>query len=129
MAGCTEREFLQWGRRELLDGLYHQGVADEAHRGYYTSMRLADPRAVYLHSRNLVDISQPETMVGRMEHLGVPTYYLAGVPHGICERSLELLAASQISYDVVEPSGHWPFIDRPADFAEKLSDWLNRGGS
>ena len=128
VAGCSEQDFLQWGRRELLDGLYHQGVVDEAHRGYYASMRLADPRAVYLHSNDLVDLSEKETMVGRMEQLEVPSHYLAGVPHGICERSLELLAESNISHQTVEPSGHWPFLDRPIEFAEKLSDWLSRGG-
>ena len=128
VAGCTEQDFLKWGRRELLDGLYHRGIVDEAHRGYYAGMRLADPRAVYLHSNDLVALSESETMVERMESLDVPSYYLAGVPHGICKRTLELLSASQISHDLIDPSGHWPFIDRPADFAEKLSDWLNRGG-
>ena len=123
-----KQDFLKWGRRELLDGLYHRGIVDEAHRGYYAGMRLADPRAVYLHSNDLVALSESETMVERMESLDVPSYYLAGVPHGICKRSLELLSASQISHDLIDPSGHWPFIDRPADFAEKLSDWLNRGG-
>lgn len=127
VAGCTERDFLQWGRRELLDGLYHQGVVDEAHRGYYASMRLADPRAVYLHSKELVSLSESETMVGRMERLEVPSYYLAGVPHGVCERSLELLSESRLSYDIVTPSGHWPFLDRPGEFAEKLAERMTHG--
>ena len=128
VAGCTEREFLNWGRRELLDGLYHQGVADEAHRGYYASMRLAEPGTVYQHSRDLVEISTTEEMVGRMTCLEVPTYYLAGVPNGVCERSLQLLSESTLSHDLIEPSGHWPFIDQPAAFAERLASWLDRVG-
>ena len=101
VAGCTERDFLQWGRRELLDGLYHQGTVDEAHRGYYASMRLADPRAVYLHSNDLVRLSGSEEIIERIEHLEVPSHYLAGAPHGVCQRSLELLSKSRLSHVIL----------------------------
>lgn len=120
------QDYLQHGRELLLNSLYQMGISDEAHRGYYASMRLAQPNTVYLHSQNLVEVSRSETMIARMKALELPLLYLAGYPRGICERSLNLIRESPIEHELLSPAGHWPFIDQPKEFADKLADWLRR---
>jgi len=42
------------------------------------------------------------------------------VPGGVSRRSRELLDEAQVNWIGIEPSGHWPFIDRPDDFVAAL---------
>ena len=42
---------------------------------------------------------------------------IAGVPGGLCARSLELLDVHRVPWAGIAPAGHWPFLDQPALFA------------
>jgi pimeloyl-ACP methyl ester carboxylesterase len=112
--------FLDAGFDRLRDAVYRQGARDEAHRGYYVSLRLCDPRQFHLNSLELIEMSAAETLPGRMAHLEVAAHYVAGVPRGACARSRELLDEHAVPWSAVEPAGHWPFIDQPDRFVEIL---------
>lgn len=118
------REFMKTGHGLLLEGLYQQGQDDAAHRGYFVSMRLAQPEMVYRHSQDLVEISETEGLVGRMESLKTPLLYLAGTPNGVSAHSLKLLDQSGLKVRRIDGSGHWPFIDQPEKCARVLSRWF-----
>jgi len=119
-------EFAQSGLARLLEAVYRQGAKDVALRDYFVSMRLADPRQFHLNSRELVEASEPETMGTRLAALSVPLHYVAGVPGGAAERSLELLEAHGIPWTAIEPSGHWPFVDQPDRFVEVVAQVAGR---
>lgn len=116
--------FLAGGFDGLLRRTYSKGAADGAFRGYFASMRHCDPGSFHLHSRELVRVSGEETMARRMASLGVPVRYVAGHPRGAAPRTLDLLREAEVPCSLVEPSGHWPFIDRPDDFARVLAEAL-----
>jgi pimeloyl-ACP methyl ester carboxylesterase len=109
--------FVAAGFDELRDQVFRTGANDESLRGYYASLRLADPRAYHLHSAQLVEASGREDMAARMSALDCPAWYVAGVPRGVCQRGLELLADAGVPVVGIEPSGHTPFIDQPETFA------------
>jgi pimeloyl-ACP methyl ester carboxylesterase len=124
VAGRSLEEFLESGHTRLLENLYRRGGEDKAHRGYFVSMRLAQPEMVYLHARNLVELSTQECLSDRMSDLHLPLLYLAGVPSGVCQRSLELLEDSALEVRRMEGCGHWPFVDKPAECARLIQEWL-----
>ena len=92
------------------------------------SLRLCDPRAFHRNAGELVALSGSETLAPRLACLDTPHHYVAGAPDGAAGRSLELLSAADVAWTAVEPAGHWPFIDRPAEFAALLAR-LVRGGA
>ncbi len=112
--------FLAGGFDELRSGVFAAGRTDPAQRGYYVSLRLCDPRSYHLNSGELIRLSTAEDLARRLAALPVPTTYLAGVPGGVSRRSRELLTEAQVNWIGIEPSGHWPFIDRPDDFVAAL---------
>ena len=108
-------DFVAGGFDTLRDTTYAEGVRDVAKRGYYASMRFADPRSFHRHARELVAISDDESMAERLAAIAVrvPLVYVAGVPGGAAARTLAVLAERAIGTVRVEPAGHWPFVDRP----------------
>ena len=118
--------FLAAGFEALIDGVYVDGATEGALRTYFASLRLCDPRAFHLNARELVALSATETLARRLADLAVPVRYMAGAPGGAAPRSLELLAAAGVPCVEVKPSGHWPFIDRPAAFLAELETLLSR---
>lgn len=116
----TRDEFLAGGFDRLRDTVYRQGARERAHRGYYASMRLADPLQYHLNSAELLEASRPEDMARRLAGLVCPAHYVAGVPRGASERSRELLDAAGVEWTAIEESGHWPFVDQPDRFVEVL---------
>ena len=115
-----ENDFLSSGFDELRDRIFAEGQKDLAKRGYYVSLRLADPRAFHLNSLELLDISTKEDMATRLAAVSPPACYLVGVPNGICERSKELLTQANVAWTAIEPAGHWPFLDQPEQFVSAL---------
>jgi pimeloyl-ACP methyl ester carboxylesterase len=109
----------------MRDAVYRAGVDDEAHRGYYASLRLCDPRVLHGHARELVELSGSERLARRLAALPQPARYLAGVPRGVVPHSLELLTEAGVPVVELTPSGHWPFIDRPDEFAAALREFLD----
>ncbi len=118
--------FVQGGFDQVRNTIFEQGVEDLAHRGYYVSLRLSDPRAFHRNSLDLVAMSKLETMAGRLAELPVPSIFIAGVPAGVSARSRQLLGLAEITLLDVSPSGHWPFIDQTEDFIALLSGWLEK---
>ncbi len=114
--------FERGGFDRLRDTVYRQGSRERAQRGYYASLCLADPRQYHRNSGELVAISADEGLAARMAALAVPAHYVAGVPRGASPRSRELLDTNGLSWTAIEPAGHWPFLDRPEDFARALLD-------
>lgn len=125
-ADADAREaFLRDGYRKLLDGIWELGADREPLRGYYASMRFADPRTLWLHSTELVAYSREESMARRLAALGVPALYVAGVPEGAGPRTLALVKESGLPAAILEPAGHWPFLDQPDGFARAVADFLS----
>jgi len=118
-------DFVRSGFDHLRDEIYHDGLDDPAHRGYYASLRLADPEVFHQHARNLVALSAAGDLARRMAAMPMPNRYLAGEPHGASPRSVEALIAAGVPRSTVTPSGHWPFIDQPEAFAHLLGQFLN----
>lgn len=127
-AAMEEERFAGGGFDELRDWVYQHGVDSAALRGYYASMRFADPRVFHRHARELIAYSQTEDLAARLAALPMPALYVAGVPDGAAERSKELLTAAQVLWHGVEPAGHWPFLDQPDAFAEVVAGFLSSLG-
>ncbi len=116
--------FLDHGFAALRDVVYQGGATSPALRGYFASMALADPRAFHLHARELIAVSEPESMAARLAHLPRPVTYVAGAPDGACPRSRELLAGAGVATIEIAPAGHWPFLDQADAFAAALAATL-----
>jgi pimeloyl-ACP methyl ester carboxylesterase len=123
-AGETEDAFARGGFDEMRDDIYRQGLEDPALRGYYASLRLADPRVFHRHARELVTLSGRDDLARRLAARPEPRHYVAGSPRGACARSRELLGAAGVPTTEIAPSGHWPFIDQPDRFATLLATLL-----
>jgi pimeloyl-ACP methyl ester carboxylesterase len=118
-------DFLGHGYAAMRADVYDGGRTDLALRGYHAAMALASPRVFHHHAHQLVDLSEPETLVTRLAALAVPTLYLAGgLPGGICPRSRELLDQHRVRWLHIEPSGHWLHIDQPDRFAAALAGFV-----
>jgi pimeloyl-ACP methyl ester carboxylesterase len=121
--------FIAQGFDSLRDAVYEGGagpgeIGRAALRGYYASMRFADPRVFHRHALDLVELSSPEDLPVRLARLIPPALYLAGSPDGASPRSKELLGKTVARWQAIEPAGHWPFIDRPDDFAAAVASFL-----
>jgi len=114
---------IDWsGAGPLLEGSPN---ACAAYRGYYASLRLADPRTYHAHSLELVALSKPETLARRLAALKQPKFYIAGSPGGASPHSKELLVEAGVELVEIKPSTHWPFIDHPGKFAVELDAFLS----
>lgn len=109
----------------MLDDIYREGISDPALRGYYTSLRLCNVRTFHQHSMELFELSRNRLLAERLAALEMPKLYIGGSPGGVSTSSLEMLKAVDVPLRMVEPSGHWPFIDRPDDFAEILRGFIS----
>jgi pimeloyl-ACP methyl ester carboxylesterase len=127
-AAMDEDYFARAGFDELRDLVYGLGAQSAALRGYYASLRFADPRVFHRHSRDLIITSQGEDFAARAAALPMPALYIAGVPDGACEHSKALLAASGATWMGIEPAGHWPFLDQPDAFAAAVASFLGSLG-
>ncbi|MCA9674456.1 MAG: alpha/beta hydrolase [Kofleriaceae bacterium] len=116
--------FVDGGFADLRGFVWDGGATSEALRGYHASMCFADPRTFHRHARELVELSEPETMAVRLAHLPVPVTYVAGAPDGACARSRELLDGAGVATIEIAPAGHWPFIDQPGVFAGAVATLL-----
>jgi pimeloyl-ACP methyl ester carboxylesterase len=123
-AAGGEAAFVTAGFTAMRDRVLAEAGDDAALRGYSVSLRLADPRTFHRHSLELVALSREERLGLRLRGLAVPACYIAGGPGGASPRSLELLAEAGVAVTVISPAGHWPFVDRPAEFASALARYL-----
>lgn len=123
-AGQDLATFCAGGFDRLRARVHDQGITDPAQRGYHVSLRLADPRTFHRNSRELVEMSARGDLARRLAALPLPKLYIAGAPGGAAPSSREQLAVAGIPPLDIAPSGHWPFIDRPADFLAALAAFL-----
>ncbi|MEM9293795.1 MAG: alpha/beta hydrolase [Acidobacteriota bacterium] len=121
-----EREaFLGAGFHRLLASIYRAGVKDLPLAGYYASMRLCDPRTLYLNSEELVSCSGAQTLAMELAALEVPTIYLYGNPRGTGAHSRSLLDVAGVPWKGIDAAGHWPFLDQPEAFLDELVAFLD----
>jgi pimeloyl-ACP methyl ester carboxylesterase len=119
--------FTAVGFDEMRARIHDRGIGDTAQRGYYVSLRLADPATFHRNSLELVEMSASLDLAARLAALPIPKVYVAGQPDGVSAVSRELLHASRVKVMEISPSGHWPFIDQPVDFLGVLAeilDWI-----
>ncbi|HVS13553.1 MAG TPA: alpha/beta hydrolase [Thermoanaerobaculia bacterium] len=116
--------FLDHGWRALGDEIYELGGRHRANRGYYASLRLADPRTFHRNSCELVAMSARRDLARRLGALRLPRVYVHGRPGGTQQGSLDLLAEAGVERIAIDGAGHWPFVDRPDAFGAALASWL-----
>lgn len=124
-ATYTIDEFIDNGFNKLQNAVYENGTQFSAQKGYYASMRFADPDQFYLNSIELTDFSAPETGASRFKNLNVPSLYIGGAPRGICQSSIDRLQESGVPAKFVENTGHWPFIDHIRITAKLIDNFLD----
>lgn len=121
--------FVGGGFTSLRDTVYDGGRDSKPERGYYASLRLADPSQFHFNSVELVQASAREDLARRFAALQTPRKaFVAGLSGGLGARSLELLRNAGVDYIGFERSGHWPFIDQEDRFAEFLVHFLDETG-
>jgi pimeloyl-ACP methyl ester carboxylesterase len=118
--------FLAHGYDALGDEIYRLGASDRAHRAYYPSLRLADPRSYHRDSCELVEASARRDLARRLGALDLPRVYVHGRPGGTQAGSLRLLDDAGVERITVDEAGHWPFVDQPRVFAEAVAEWAGR---
>ncbi|MEO8706748.1 MAG: alpha/beta fold hydrolase [Kofleriaceae bacterium] len=117
--------FVEHGFAKLLAEVYELGLTDPALRGYFAALRTTSPAVFHRHARELVALSETETLAPRLAALTVPVLVLAGVPRGICEHSRRELDRLGVRWRGVEPAGHWLFVDQPAAFAAAVASFAH----
>lgn len=117
-------DFLAHGFAAMRDEVYAGGRTDRALRGYHAGMTLASPRVFHHHAHALVALSEAEDRVARLAALRMPALVIAGVPGGLCARSLQLLDAHGVRWVGLEPAGHWVYVDQPAQFVAVVREAL-----
>jgi pimeloyl-ACP methyl ester carboxylesterase len=123
-AANSLEDFLGGGFDSLRDWVYRTGAESEAHRGYYASLRQADPWAFHAHSTELVELARAGDLAERMGALTIPNFYVAGVPDGVSESSLHRLRTAEVPVVSIRSAGHWPFVDRTSQFCQVLAEFL-----
>jgi len=124
VADRSRDDFLRTGFEALLQVVWREGKDDPAFRLYYPSLRICDPRCLYLNSVELVDLSGEEMLAIRLSSLKMAHLYVYGAAGGTGERSQELLERAGVRSIGVSEAGHWPFLDRPDEFIGLVSDEL-----
>jgi pimeloyl-ACP methyl ester carboxylesterase len=117
-------DFLAHGFDVIRADVYTRGHDDLALRSYHSALAAASSKAFWHNSFDLENVSITESLAARLVALPAPTLFVAGVPGGISERSLELLARAGARYVRIEPAGHWVFLDRPDEFARAVGHFL-----
>ncbi len=125
-AAYTLDDFVARGFSTMRAEVYEGGRTDLALRGYHAAMTMASPQVFHHHARELVAMSEPETLVAQLAALRTPVLFVAGVPGGICERSRALLDQHGVRWVGIEPSGHWVHIDQPDRFATEVAGFLRK---
>ena len=125
VAEHTRDSFMDRGFAALLRTVYQAGSEDDSFRMYYPSLRICDPRCLYLNGVELVEFSREEMLAMRMRGLKIPTVYFSGDPGGAGARSRSLLDRAGIRWVPVPDTGHWPFLDQPEAFTALLLEELS----
>ena len=125
-AAHSAQGFLQHGFAQLCEEIYLDGQEDLALRTFYPSLRLCDPATYHQNSLELVELSREEKLAARFGALDLPKIYLHGSPRGTGLHSLSLLQKAGGSSRAVPDAGHWPFLDQPETFLDRLTQFLGQ---
>jgi pimeloyl-ACP methyl ester carboxylesterase len=130
IARYLPEEFPNAPFRRLLQAVYRESQDENAAalRTYFVSMSLCDPRQLYRHAVELVELSRAEGLAARLARLPMPQIYLLGDPRGTGALSRSLLDAAGVPWRAISDAGHWPFLDQPEDFATALWSFLEALG-
>ena len=120
----TREAFIAHGLDTMRDEVYRDGLTAPALRGYHGALCCASPAAFHRNASDLVRMSVAETLASRLAALSVPTLFVAGVPGGVCRRSLSLLDDHGARWIGIEPAGHWVYVDQPDAFAAAVASFL-----
>ena len=115
-------EYVASGHETIVQQVHEMGTQSQPERFFYAALRLADPASTHRHASELVELSTTESMADRMAQLDVPCTFIAGVPNGLDQRSLELLDGAGVRTVRVEPAGHWVYVDQPEVCAEIVAE-------
>ncbi len=122
----SSEEFFERGIEITRDIIYRDGLDEYVPRSYYQSLDMCNPRAFYMNSVELVELSGTEKPAVRQSTLNVPNIYILGHPRGTGEHSRNLMTAAGVEWKAVEDAGHWVFIDQKAAFVDEMLNFLNR---
>jgi pimeloyl-ACP methyl ester carboxylesterase len=117
-------DFVARGFAAIRADTYERGRDDVVLRGYHAATLTASPEVFHHHALQLIELSEPEQLVGRLARLTAPALFVAGVPDGICARSRELLDQHGVRWIGLEPAGHWVFLDQLDAFARAAAGFL-----
>jgi pimeloyl-ACP methyl ester carboxylesterase len=124
----SPEEFLKEGLDQIRLEASLMAQADPGVEMFARGLGLCDPRAFYLHAREIVDLSRRNDLARRMAALPMPAWFLAASPKGASPRSLAMVRASGARLVVMEDCGHCPFHDRPDEFCALLGEILEAAG-
>jgi len=124
VAAYTLDAFVAGGFAQVRADTYERGRTELPLRGAFAANMAASPDTLHLHARELIALSEPEGLVGRLAKLAAPVLFVAGVPDGICARSRELLDAHGVRWIGLAPAGHWVFLDQLDAFATATAGFL-----
>jgi pimeloyl-ACP methyl ester carboxylesterase len=117
-------DFAERGFALLKARVYERGVNEAPLRGYHAALCAASPAVFHRHARDLVALSESETLAARLAAVPTRRLFVAGVPGGICARSHTLIAQHDIALAPIEHAGHWVFVDQPDAFAAIVAKFL-----
>jgi pimeloyl-ACP methyl ester carboxylesterase len=127
---CTfSGKAMQFSREEFrtrgIDLMKRDVLAEPGAPGtYYAALCFAFPDMFHRQAQDLVALSATCELASRLAALKIPALFVAGVPHGICAESRELLTAAGARWIGIEPAAHWVYLDQPARFADEVARFL-----
>lgn len=128
IADQEEAEFVASGFAKLKAAVRWRGKDEAALAAYAGRLAMADPRAIYKHSVELVEASEREDLAARLAATGLAAHYIVGKPDGAPARSVDLATKAGLATRIVEPAGHWPFVDQPDIFRDVMAGILAEVG-
>jgi pimeloyl-ACP methyl ester carboxylesterase len=123
-AAYTLDDFVAHGFAAFRDNVYRDGLSRTELRLYHAALSYASPYVFHRHARDLVALSESNTLARRLASLGVDVLFIAGTPNGICAESREALAARRVPLACIEGAGHWVYLDQPAELTLRVEAFL-----
>lgn len=118
-------DFLAHGFAALRDDVFAAAARHAGERAYHAALSFASPRVFHRHGIELVALSESGTLAPRLAALGPHALFIAGVPDGICAESRALLARHGVATALIEPAGHWVYLDQPDAFVTAVQAFVS----
>jgi pimeloyl-ACP methyl ester carboxylesterase len=118
-------DFVSHGFAALRDDVFAAAASHPGERAYHAALSFASPLVFHRHACELVSLSENGSLPQRLAALGPRALFVAGVPDGICAESRALLAEHDVRSALIEPAGHWVYLDQPAAFTLTVQKFLS----